>query len=297
MLRDFAILTDATADLTEELAGKLKIRLIPMTVTFQGEEKVYSTNDKEFMTGGFYARMAAGGIATTAQINTFQFVHEFEKVLKSGLDVLYLGFSSQLSGTFESALEAAKILKSAYPQSAIAVIDTLAASAGQGLLVLKAARLKEEGMNIEQVCQWVLENRQFLSSWMTVDDLTYLKRGGRISTTEAFVGGMLNVKPIIHLNTEGKLLPLKKVRGRKQALKTLVDVMSGFEPGYGNQEIFIAHGNCEKDAFALAEVIKETYAPLNIVITFIGPIIGAHTGPGALALFFFGNHRTVQGVK
>ena len=295
-MRDFVIVADATVDLPKEIALRHGIQIIPMTVTFNNDDRVYSTEDEDFMSVEFYNRLTQGDIATTAQINVFQFYSEFENLIKRGYGVLYLGFSSQLSGTFQAAQEAARMVGKDFPEAQVEVIDTLAASAGQGLIAIKASELKAQGLNLENVLEEIEANLQLLSSWATVDDLVFLKRGGRIGATEAFLGGMLNVKPIIHLNPEGKLIPVKKVRGRRQALRALVDVMADYEPGYQNQEIFIAHGNCPEDAKTLATMIEETYKPKKINLTSIGPIIGSHTGPNALALFFYAKERKVQGM-
>jgi len=196
-----------------------------------------------------------------------------------------------LSTTYQSAVIAAEELKESFPERKIIVVDTLCAALGQGLLVWYACKKRDEGRNVEEVAAWVEENKLHLCHWVTVDDLSHLKRGGRISATTALVGTMLNIKPIIHVDNEGHLINSAKTRGRKSAIEYLVKKMGETGEGYDNETVFIAHGDCPEDAQALAEMVKEQYGVKNVVIGYVGPVIGAHTGPGVLVVFYMGQHR------
>ena len=211
--------------------------------------------------------------------------------MKKGYDILYLGFSSGLSTTYNSSQIAANELAERYPNQKIITVDTLCASAGQGLFVYLVAEEKKKGATIEQAAEYANKLVPNLCHWFTVDDLVYLKRGGRISPTTAFVGTVLNIKPVLHVDNEGKLINMTKARGRKMSIRTLAEKFGEFANDKKNGTIFISHADCEDDAKMLAQTIKESYGSTVDVITNIGPVIGAHTGPGALALFFVGKER------
>ena len=295
-MKPYCIITDATADLSPEVALINEITILPMTVTFQGSETVYSTEDEEFMRSDFYQKLRNGEVAVTSQINMFQYVRIFSKILEQGTDILYIAFSSGMSGSYLAAINARDEVSPRWPKNKIVIVDSLAASSGEGLLAVSAAKLMKAGRTLEEVAAWVEQNKHCLNAWVTVDDLMYLKRSGRITTTEAFLGSVLGVKPIIHVNSEGKLVPVKKVRGRKQALKTLLESMAGFAPGYESQNIYISHGDCLEEAKVLAEMIQERYKPRSVELFSIGPVVGSHSGPGTIALFFYANHKSIQGV-
>lgn len=295
-MKPYCIITDATADLSPDVALANEIIILPMTVTFQGSEIVYSTEDQEFMRSDFYQKLRNGEVAVTSQINMFQFISIFSKILEQGTDILYIAFSSGMSGMYLAAIQAREELSSRWPESKIVIVDSLAASSGEGLLAVSVAKLKKAGKTLKEVSEWAEQNKQRLNAWVTVDDLMYLKRSGRITTTEAFLGSVLGVKPIIHVNQDGKLVPVKKVRGRKQALKALLESMDGFAPGYGDQTIYISNGDCLDEARTLAKMIQEKYKPISVELFSIGPVVGSHSGPGTIALFFYANHKSIQGV-
>jgi len=295
-MKPYSIITDATADLSPEVALANEIIVLPMTVTFKGSEEVYSTEDEEFMRSDFYQKLRNGEVAVTSQINMFQFISFFTKILEHGTDILYIAFSSGMSGSYLAAIKARDELAPHWPERKIVIVDSLAASSGEGLLAVSVAKLKKAGKTIEEASEWAEENKHHLNAWVTVDDLMFLKRSGRITTTEAFLGSVLGVKPIIHVNPEGRLVPVKKVRGRKQALKALLDSMEGYAPGYKDQTIYISHGDCLKETQALADMIREKYEPVSVELFSIGPVVGSHSGPGTIALFFYANHKSIQGV-
>ena len=214
-----------------------------------------------------------------------------EKALAAGKDVLVLAFSSGLSTTYQSAVIAAEELKDAYPDCKIQVIDTLCASMGQGLLVWYACKKRDEGLSLDEVAQWVLDNRLHLCHWFTVDDLMYLKRGGRISAATALVGTMLQIKPLLHVDDEGHLINMTKTRGRKAAIDAMVKKAQELGAGYDNSTMFISHGDCLSDAEYLSRQLKEKCGVKDVLISYVGAVIGSHSGPGTLALFFLGSHR------
>ena len=215
----------------------------------------------------------------------------FEEIIKSDKDVLYISFSSALSSTYQSSVLAAKELNEKYPDFKIITIDSKAGTLGETLLVKLAAQKKSEGMNIEDLSKWVDDNHLKVCHYFTVDDLNHLKRGGRMTAMTAFIGTALDIKPILHVNDEGKLIPLDKVRGRKKALKVLFNYLAELSENLEEQTVFIGHGDCIEDARNLESLIKEAYKVKEVIIHPIGPIIGSHTGPGAITLFFLGKHR------
>jgi len=239
----------------------------------------------------FYEELRAGVTASTAAANPDDWANVMEAALKEGKDVLVLAFSSGLSTTYQSAVIAAKELREIYPERTICVIDTLCAALGQGLLVWHACRKRDEGMSLEELAAWLEENKLHLCHWVTVDDLSHLKRGGRISATTAIVGTMLNIKPIIYVDNDGHLINTAKVRGRKTAMEYLVKKFAETAQGFDNETVFIAHGDCPEDAAALEAMVKEQCGVKNVITGYVGPVIGAHTGPGVLVLFFLGQHR------
>ena len=238
----------------------------------------------------FYDRMRAGGVAKTAALNPNAFIDAFTPVLESGRDVLYLAFSSGLSTTCNSARLAAGMLKETYPDAAVTVVDTLCASAGQGLLVYLVAEKKKAGATLEECEAYAKELLPSLVHWFTVDDLVYLKRGGRVSAAAAFVGGLIGIKPVLHVDDEGHLIPMSKVRGRKMALSAMADTFAAsvLDP---KGPVFISHADCRGDAETLAGILKDKCGAEVMLYTDIGAVIGAHAGPGTLALFYLGNQR------
>ena len=229
--------------------------------------------------------MRDGGVAKTSAVNTQTFKDAFERILADGRDILYIGFSSGLSTTCNSAISAAQMLREAYPERKIITVDSLAASAGLGLLVKLAVEKRAEGAAIEDVASYIEGLRLRLCHWFTVEDLVYLKRGGRVSPTVAFVGNMLGIKPIMHVDDEGHLVNVTKVRGRKPSIAALADRYTELaDPSFGR--VFISHGDCLQDAEYLASLIENKHGVKTEIITYVGSVRGAHSGPGTLALFF-----------
>jgi len=290
-MKDYIIVTESTSDLPQDLVDELDIKVIPMTFGFENESYLNYPDNRELDIHIFYDRVKKGERSITALVNSKTFEEYFEPIIKSGNDILYIGFSSALSGTYSASLIATEELKQKYPDSKIICVDTLAASMGEGLLVYYAAKLKQEGRNIDEVSQWVLDNRLSLCQWFTVDDLNHLKRGGRISAMTATVGSALNVKPILHVDNEGRLIPVHNVRGRKKSINSLLEHMEKLCVNPQGQTIFISHADCLEDTEYLADLIKEKFPVKEVVLNFIGPVIGSHTGQGAIALFFLGKER------
>ena len=285
----YKIITDSCCDFTDRMCAQLDVTLTPLVVTYNGES--HSNFSEETAIKAFYNELRSGVTATTSAVNPEGWAGLMEPVLEAGHDVLAICFSSGLSTTYQSAVIAAEDLREKYPDRKINVVDSLCAALGQGLLIWYACQKRDAGMSLEELTAWVEDNKLHLCHWVTVDDLSHLKRGGRISATSALVGTMLNIKPIIHVNDEGKLINVAKVRGRKTAISYLADKMGELGEGYDNETCFVVHGDCEEDAQTLANMIKEKYGVKNVHIGYLGPVIGAHTGPGVLALFFLGEHR------
>ena len=285
---DFQIITDSCCDFPTPMYGQLELTFVPLTVEFRGN----TFDDKNDDTlKDMYQGLRAGEVAKTSAVNPSRWSQAMEKALAAGKDVLVLAFSSGLSTTYQSAVIAAEELKDAYPDRKIQVIDTLCASMGQGLLVWYACKKRDEGLSLDEVAQWVLDNRLHLCHWFTVDDLMYLKRGGRISAATALVGTMLQIKPLLHMDDEGHLINMAKTRGRKAAIDAMVKKAQELGAGYDNSTMFISHGDCLSDAEYLSRQLKEKCGVKDVVISYVGAVIGSHSGPGTLALFFLGSHR------
>lgn len=289
-MRDYVITTDNNADLPDSYYLEHGVGCTYLSYTMDG--KHYS--HENFMpVDEFYAKMRGGSLPTTAQVNPSEARELFEPYLRDGKDILHIAFSSGLSGTFNSCRIAAEELLEEYPERSIIVVDSLAASLGQGLLVYLAQKKKEAGEDMETVARWCKEHRKNIVHLFTVDDLDHLYRGGRVSKTTAVLGGMLNIKPVLHVDDEGKLIPIGKVRGRKKSLLELVSLMDKKIGSYGSScdTIFISHGDCREEAEFLASRIKEKYQIKTEIINYVGAVIGAHSGPGTMALFFVGDAR------
>ena len=285
---DFQIITDSCCDFPTPMYGQLGLTFVPLTVEFRGN----TFDDKNDDTlKDMYQGLRAGEVAKTSAVNPSRWSQAMEKALAAGKDVLVLAFSSGLSTTYQSAVIAAEELKDAYPDRKIQVIDTLCASMGQGLLVWYACKKRDEGLSLDEVALWVLDNRLHLCHWFTVDDLMYLKRGGRISAATALVGTMLQIKPLLHVDDEGHLINMTKTRGRKAAIDAMVKKAQELGAGYDNSTMFISHGDCLSDAEYLSRQLKEKCGVKDVVISYVGAVIGSHSGPGTLALFFLGSHR------
>ena len=286
----FKIITDSSCDFTKAQYEELGLRYAPLTLLYKGEQHDSFTEETELKS--FYNGIRDGEMPTTSAVNPEGWASVMEPVLAAGEDVLALCFTSGLSTTYQSAVIAASELQEKYPHRKIRVVDTLCAALGQGLLVWYACRKRDQGLDLDAVAQWVEDNKLRLCHWVTVDDLDHLKRGGRVSATAAFVGGLLNIKPIIHVDNDGKLDTVGKVRGRKAAMEYLVKQMAATASADENETITIAHGDCPEDAAALEALVRKSCPYVKNVITgYVGGVIGAHTGPGVLVLFFLGSQR------
>lgn len=288
-MNEYKIVTDSGCDILPDVLKEWGVPFENLNVKFESDT-AESTNDA-LDPKVFYDRMRAGEIAKTSAINVAQFSMLFKKELDAGYDILYLGFSSGISNTFNAARIAAEQIREEYPERKIIVVDSLCASAGQGLLLYLGLQKQKEGFSIEENAEYLENNKLNLVHWFTVDDLVYLKRGGRISPTLAFVGGALGIKPVMHVDNDGHLVNVSKVRGRKAAIKALADKYNDTALDHKNGTVFISHGDCIDDANLLADMIKAKAGHAVDIITYVGPVIGAHSGPGTLALFFVGKER------
>ena len=289
-MNEFVIITDTTADLPKDYIEKNKIGLL--AISFQIDGKEYCDNESLDIED-FYNKMRSGSMPTTAQVNPEQTKIKIEEYLKQGYDVLCISLSSGLSGTYNNARLAAIKLNEKYKENKVVVVDSLSASLGEGFLVNKAVELKKTGKSIDEVVTWLEENKLNVCQYFTVDDLNHLYRGGRVSKVTAMLGTLIGVKPILHVDNEGKLIPIDKVRGRKRSLTNLVDNMEKLMGSYKYQNdiVFISHGDAKEDAEIVADKIKERFGIESFLISPIGPTIGTHSGPGTIALFFMGENR------
>ena len=290
-MRDYIIMTDSCCDLTDHMAKELELTVVPLTVHIDGQDYPNLLDGSAISFEDFYSKIRAGKLATTSAANVGQFQDAMRPVLDSGRDIVCIGFSSALSTTYQSACIAAEDMRQEFPDARIYVVDSLSASLGQGLLLYLTVQKKREGLTAEELVQWVEDNKLHIDHWFTVDDLNYLKMGGRLSAGAAFFGSMLSIKPVMHTSDEGKLVPVSKVRGRKASLKALIDKIAelGIEPS--EQVMFICHADCEVEARAVAEEMKARYGVKEVYINYIGPVIGSHTGPNTMGLFFVGTQR------
>lgn len=291
MEQNYVIVTDSSCDLPAELAQELELAVLPLTLTLGGKEYANYLDGREIGFSEFYGRIRQGEVAVTAAANLEGYLSIMEPILQAGKDILLLVFSSGLSSTYQVSLLAAEELSQKYPQRKILPVDTLCASMGQGLLVYLAARKRQGGASIEEVRDWTETRKLSICHQFTVDDLHFLKRGGRISGATALMGTMLNIKPVLHVDDTGRLVNIGKARGRQAALKALMDKMEQTAIDPHSQTVFISHGDCPEDAQTLAQMVRERFGVREIVINYIGPVIGAHSGPGTLALFYIGTER------
>ena len=294
MTMSFELVTDSCCNLAEETIDRYGLHVLPLTFMADGEDTVYQSYLKGEKTdlSQFYKMMRDGKVFRTSLPNLSNTEALFRSLLDAGRDILYLGFSSGLSGTYEATELLAKQLRGEYPDRKIYTVDTLAASGGQGLLVWHACQHAEAGEGIDAVRDWVEGNKLRLAHWFTVDDLMFLWRGGRVSKTSAWAGTLLNIKPVLHVDDEGHLIPMEKVRGRKKSLTALLNHMekTGTQP-LADQMVFITHGDCLEEAQWLEQQIRERFGVRDIVVNCIDPVIGAHSGPGTMALFFLASNR------
>ena len=284
----YKIITDSGSDLTEQMLEALNVAKVSLSVLFRGESRPDSVDEG---IRSFYDALRAGEISTTSAVNPDGWASAIEPVLQAGQDALVMAFSSGLSTTYQSAVIAAYELTEKYPERKVLVVDTLCASLGEGLLVWYACKKRDEGLDLEELRAWLEENKLHLCHWFTVDDLMFLKRGGRVSAATALVGTMLQIKPVLHVDDEGHLINVGKARGRKASIDALAAKVAELGEGFENETMFISHGDCIGDAQYLASVLKEKYGVKHVHINHVGAVVGSHSGPGTLALFFMGKHR------
>ena len=284
----YQIVTDSCCDFPKALLDTLDITVSPLRLLFRDSELVDVHDDTLKM---LYDGLRSGEPASTSAINPDGWAAYIEPVLAQGKDVLVLAFSSGLSTTYQSAVIAANELLEKYPERKVRVVDTLCASLGEGLLVWYACKKQQAGMALDALADWCEETKMRLCHWFTVDDLMYLKRGGRVSAATAVVGTMLNIKPVMHMDDEGHLVKVSTARGRKASIDALAAKFASLGLPGENKTVFISHGDCLEDAQYLAKVLQEKHGVKEVVIGYVGAVIGSHSGPGTLALFFLGEHR------
>ena len=287
--RDFIISTDTSCDLPFDYIDENGINLLALGYTM--DDKTYFGDDRAVDVHEFYEKMRGGKMPVTMQVNPEQAEQSFEAIVRSGKDVLHLAFSSGLSGTCDSTRIGAASVRDRNPSARIVVVDTLAASMGQGLLVHYAVKMKREGKSLTEIVTWLEDNRDHLVHYFTVEDLNHLHRGGRVSKAAAVVGTALGIKPLLFVDESGRLVPMGKVRGRKQSMQALIERMGPKLEGWENETVFISHGDCLEEARYCAEEIQKRYSIKNSLINHVGAVIGTHSGPGTIAIFFLGRDK------
>ena len=290
-MSEFVIMTDSSCDLPAPIAEQMELTVLPLYVDVDGQKYTNYLDEREISFAEIYAKLRTKCPAKTSAVNMNDFMEPMESLLRAGKDVLYIGFSSGLSGTYNAGAMAAQELADKYPERKIFTVDSLSASMGQGLLVWHAWKKKQGGASIEEVRDFVENTKLHLCHWFTIDDLMFLKRGGRISGTTAVVGSMLSIKPVMHMDNDGHLIKMGTARGRKASIKALADKAGLLGESLDQQTIFISHGDCIEDANFLADIMRSRYNVKDVVISYVGPVIGAHSGPGTVALFFLGRER------
>ena len=289
-MTSYKIVTDSCCDFTKAMYQELNVAYAPLNLLYKGQNYESFTEADELH--DFYDGIRAGEMPSTAAVNPDGWSRIMKPVLQAGQDVLCVTFTSALSTTYQSAVIAAEELKEDFPDRKIIVIDSLCAALGQGLLVMHACKRRDAGMSLEELAAWLEENKHHLAHWVTVDDLNHLKRGGRVSATTAFVGGMLQIKPIIHVDNGGRLDTVSKARGRKAAMELIANKVLQAGEGFDNETICIGHGDCYEDAVALEKLIRSKCPWIkNVHIGYVGGVIGAHTGPGVLVAFFLAQEK------
>lgn len=287
-MRPYIISTDVNADLPQYFIEENEIINLPLYYKIgdevYGDEQILEPSE-------FYDRMRSGDMPSSMATNPAVILDAFQKKVDEGYDILHISFSSALSSSHNNVCMCANELMEEHPECNITVIDSLSASLGQGLLVYYAVQMKKEGKSLEEVATWVRENIQHSCHQFTVDDLFHLHRGGRVSIATAVLGTIANIKPLLHVNPEGKLINIGKIRGRKQSLKKLVDRMKETVGTQKNDIIFISHGDCEEDVEFVKSLIEEYFDIHNFMVNFVNPSIGTHSGPGTVALFYLGDER------
>lgn len=289
-MRDFVIATDSDTEIPYTFADRYEMPVFLMPYTVNGEEKLFDLGrNTDFV--GFYEGLKNGDEAITSTRPPADIADFFRDILKKGKDVLYLAFSSKLSGHYELALAAKDMVAGEFPDARIEVVDTLRISMGAGILVMQAQKLKDEGKTLDEIKDWVIANRNRAHAWFSVDDLNFLKRGGRLSSTAAALGTILDVKPILILNKEGKIIAVEKIKGTKKVLRFLLSVVQENVEKPEEQTMYALHANAMEDVQKLVELVKENVPFKDIVIQDVGPVIGCHAGPGTLAVIFMGKEQ------
>ncbi len=288
-MSEFSIITDSGCDISADLLSEWNIKSVDLTFMFEGDNKSYVNSDMPISV--FYQKMLAGDVAKTAAANIADFRDAFEVELKAGNDIIAVSLSSGISTTYNSARMAAEEMAEEYPDRKIYVVDSLCASAGFGLLLYLIQKKRSEGAGVEETFAYAEEIKGSICHWFTVDDLKYLRRGGRVSTAAALAAAVLNIKPVLHVDDEGHLINVDKVRGRKNSIRAMFDQYKALALNPSEGMYYISHGNCREDAEYLQKLINDEFGKKADVITDIGAIIGSHSGPGTLALFFLGSKR------
>lgn len=289
-MSDYLICTDSTCDLPKEYKDKNNIASLPLTYTLDG--KNYPDDETSPISNHeFYESMRNGKLPVTSQINASDFTNKVEPFLAEGKDVLFIAFSSGLSGSYQSCCIGADELRAKYPDRKIVVIDSLCASLGEGLLVHYAVKNLNDGMSLEENAKWIEEHKLNICHWFTVDDLNHLHRLGRVSKTTAVLGSLIGIKPVMHMADDGKLYVVTKARGRMASLDKMVDYMEELGVDIQSQDIFISHGDCMDDVEKLADKVEKRFGKRPCLYNYVGSVIGSHSGPGTLAIFFMGKHR------
>ena len=290
-MADFVIMTDSCCDLSAELAAELELEVLPLRLELEGRSYRNLLDGGEIGFQEFYAKVRSGAMPVTSAVNVGEFDAAMRPILEAGKDILCLCFSSALSTTYQSAVIAGRELEEDFPERKVRVVDSLCASMGQGLFVWLCAQEKKKGKTLEEVLDFAEGAKGNICHWFTVDDLNHLKRGGRVSAAAALFGTMLSVKPVLHVDKEGRLIPMEKCRGRKASLLALVDHMEKTAVDPERYPVFISHGDCREDAEFVAEEVRRRLGVREVYIHYVGPVIGSHTGAGVMTLFFVGRER------
>lgn len=288
---NYVLFTESTCDLTPELVQEMDIQVLPMTFTLDGQSYRNYPDNREMSPKTFYDKLRSGSMSTTSQVAISDYEAAFTPFLEQGKDILYLAFSSGLSGTYQASKVAIEELLEKFPGRKIVSIDSLQASMGEGLFVYTVAELRKNGASLDEAAAFAAENVQRFCAWFTVNDLMFLKRGGRLSGAAAVAGTLLGIKPVLHVDPEGHLIAMKKVRGRRASLDALVKhFAASADKNYSDMTVFVSHGDCLEDCQYVVDKIK-AYGVKRVCTGDIGPVIGAHSGPGTVALFFLGGPR------
>jgi DegV family protein with EDD domain len=291
-MKPYKIITDSCCDITKDFIEKNQVPYLGLIFNFKGnslEDDFGATlTHKEF-----YDEVRKGELPTTSQVNVYRFEEIFKKYILEGFDIIYIAFSSALSGTYSSAVIAKDTILEEFPTADITVIDSRSASMGEGLINYYAYEMMNNGATKEEIVNWVENNKFKVNHWFTVDDLNHLKRGGRVSAASAVIGTILDIKPILHVDDEGRLIPVTKVKGRKKSIRHLAETLKARIVDPENQVIGISHGDCIEDAKLLEKLIRDEVQVRDVLISTVGPAVGSHSGPGTLALFFIGENRHI----